>query len=117
LPCRADFASTLDAPTELAEVLSSSLRSVESLAQPPSLEALDNIFQQINAAIRIAPFVVIPADQFEESGVQSDPGTSIENAGMAVVEKISLDDLVGRISEDAFQLGLAGLLHLVADFL
>ena len=44
------------------------------------LEALaDDIFDEINAAVAIAPLVVVPADQFEEAVIEFDAASAVED--------------------------------------
>src|ERR1700754_782382 len=43
-------------------------------------EFLGDLLQKIDAPAAIAPFVVVPADQFKEIAVQFDAAATIENA-------------------------------------
>src|SRR5262245_43992812 len=55
----------------------------------------DHETQQIDAPVRVAPLVVVPAYQLEESAIQLDPGTRVKDAGCLVVNEIAGDDLIG----------------------
>src|ERR1700747_1896812 len=48
---------------------------------------LQDVFQQINTAIRITPFVIVPTDQFEEATVKFDAGPGIEDTRVGAVQK------------------------------
>src|ERR1700759_2807917 len=78
---------------------------------------LQDVLQQIDTSIRIAPFVIVPADQFEESTVQPHAGRAIEDARVRAVEKICRDNLILRICQNPLEIGLAGLFHRGADVL
>lgn len=80
-------------------------------------ESACNVAKEIDAAIAITPFVVVPADKFEESLVQTDSGTGIKDTGVLAVDEIGRDDFVRCIFEDSFEIGLRGLFHGPADFL
>ena len=43
-------------------------------------EVLGNLLEQIDAAVAVAPFVVVPADELEEGAVQLDAAAGIEDA-------------------------------------
>src|SRR6185437_12714656 len=79
------------------------------------LALANHVAQQIHATIRVAPFVVVPANQLEKAIVQLDPRTRIEDARMLIVDEIAGDNLVGGVREDALQVRLAGLFHGGAD--
>src|SRR5271170_3762435 len=49
---------------------------------------LQDVLQQINTPIRIAPFVIVPTDQFEETAVESHAGPTIEDTGERAVQEI-----------------------------
>src|SRR4030095_8831446 len=76
-----------------------------------------DVANEIDTAQAVAPLVVVPANQFEEALVYADAGASVEDTRMAVVNEISRDNFVIGISEDAFEVSLARLLHGGADFL
>jgi hypothetical protein len=58
-------------------------------ANPSLSNALgDNVLKQVHHAIAVAPLIVVPAHQFEETAVELNAGASVEDAALAVVDEI-----------------------------
>ena len=76
-----------------------------------------DLLEQVDATVGIAPFVVVPGDEFEELVVELDARTGVKDAGAGVVDEVAGNDLVLGVAEDALEVGLAGLLHGGADLL
>src|ERR1700730_12342166 len=66
----------------------------------PMSSLADHVPQQIDTAVRVAPFVVVPAHQFEEAVIQTDAGTGLEDAGVVIVHEVAGDDFILCVSED-----------------
>src|SRR5262249_36581965 len=86
------------------------------------LTLADHVFQQIDTTIRIAPFVVVPANQLEETIVEFNSGAGVEYTRIRIVDEVRRHHFVFRIGQNAFQVRFAGLFHggtdvLVAGFL
>src|ERR1035437_5939797 len=98
-------------------------RKRRPFAEPPfptnpnhqSNSLLDHEFQEVRHAAAIAPLVVVPAYQLEEPLVQLDAGALIVNGGGLAVDEIRADHFIFGVFENAFEVGLAGLLHRGAD--
>lgn len=82
---------------------------------------MEKLTDQVNNTAGVAPLVVVPGDQLDEVGVQSNTGLGIEDGGASVTVEVSGDNLVLGVAEDTLELarlggGLDGLLDLlVAD--
>src|SRR6202011_2526712 len=74
-------------------------------------------FDQIDAAIGVAPLVVVPADELEEALVELDAGARVEDARMSVVDEVGGNHFVAGVSENAFEVTRAGCLESLTDFL
>jgi hypothetical protein len=46
------------------------------------------VLQKINAPIGVAPFVVVPTDQFKKTTVEFDAGAGIEDTRVRIVQEI-----------------------------
>ena len=77
----------------------------------------NDLLQEIDGAVAVAPLVVIPTDQLEEALVKLDAAAGVEDRRVRVVDEVRGDHLVGRVGEDALEISLAGVLHRGADFL
>src|ERR1051325_1449088 len=71
--------------------------------------------QQIGHAIAVAPFVVVPADQFEKPFVQLNARAFIINRGGIAVNEIAADHFVLGRFQDSLEVSLAGPLQRFAD--
>src|SRR4051794_25752641 len=78
---------------------------------------LDHVFEQIAYAVAVSPFVVVPADEFEEPIVKLDSGTFIVDRRRFAVNEIAADNFVAGGFKDALQVGLAGFFHRRGNFL
>src|SRR5262245_57853136 len=76
------------------------LRGLPPTLGPGSLPPAHHVCQQIDAAVRVAPLVVVPADQLEEAIIQLDAGAGVEDARMGVVNEIAGNDLVAGVGQD-----------------
>ncbi len=63
---------------------------------------LGDVSHQVDDAVGVAPFVVVPTDEFEEVGVQLDRAAGVEDGGGFVVDEIGGDDLIFGVAEDPF---------------
>jgi uncharacterized protein (DUF1697 family) len=68
---------------------------------------LDHELEQVDAAVAVAPFVVVPAHQLEEALVETYTAAGIEDARVRVVDKVARDDFIARMGENAFQVAFA----------
>ena len=73
--------------------------------------------KEIDAAVTVAPLVVVPADQLEKSFIEADSGAGIKNTGGLAVNEVGGDNFVRGVFQDALEVGLAGLLHGGGDLL
>jgi hypothetical protein len=73
------------------------------LSRKPLLSTinLSNVAEKIEDTARVTPFVVVPRNQLDEVVVEGDTSLGIEDGGVSVTVKISGDDLVLSVSEDA----------------
>src|SRR5262249_14407606 len=76
----------------------------------------DDVLQQVRDAVAVTPFIIVPAHELEEPLVQLNAGALIEDRRGSAVDEVAGDDLVLRVFEDAFEIGLAGILHCGRDF-
>src|SRR5262249_49447748 len=67
--------------------------------------------QQVHTAVRVAPLVVVPADQLEEAAVQLDTRARVEDARRRVVDEVAGDHLVVGVGQDPLEVRLARPLH------
>ena len=44
--------------------------------------------EKIDAAVAVAPLVIVPADQLEKSLIEADAGSGVEDAGVLAVNEI-----------------------------
>src|SRR5690242_13903387 len=89
-----------------------------AMSHPKTPLALANhVAQQIDAAVGVAPFVVVPANELEEAIIQLDSRAGVEDAGVLVVDEVAGHDLIARVSEYVLQVRLARFFHGGADFL
>ena len=63
---------------------------------------LQDLLQEIDATIGIAPLVVVPADQFEKAAVEFDAGAPIKDAGARIMQEICRNYLVFGIAKNPF---------------
>src|SRR3954466_1924232 len=67
------------------------------------LSLFGHVLQQVDAAVAVAPLVVVPAHQLEEVLVQPNRGARVIDAAARVVDEVARDDLVRGVAEDALQ--------------
>ena len=67
--------------------------------------------------VRVAPFVVIPGDEFDEGRVEGDAGFGIEDRGLGFSTEVCADDFLVGVAEDAFQRAFRSGFDGGADFL
>ena len=86
--------------------------------RPPlhSKELFDDEFEEVDATVGVAPFVVVPADELEEFAVELDAGPGVEDAGVGVVDEVGGGDFVLGVGQDALEVGFARLFHGRLDF-
>src|SRR5262249_30607402 len=82
-----------------------------------SLVLANHVLQEIDATIRVAPFVVVPADELEEAAVQLDAAAGVEDAGIGVMDEVAGNNLVFGVGQNALEVRLGSPLHGVTDFL
>lgn len=73
--------------------------------------------KEIDAAVAVAPLVVVPADQLEKSFIEADSGAGIKNTGGLAVNEVGGDNFVRGVFQDAFEISFRGLFHGLANFL
>src|SRR3546814_3036764 len=56
------------------------------------------------ALVRVTPFVVVPADELDESLVECDTGIGVEDRGTCVAAEVGGNELVFGVAEDAIQI-------------
>ena len=77
---------------------------------------MDHELHEINDAVAIAPFVIVPADQLEEALVEFHAGALVEDGGRLVVDEVAADDLVFGVFQDVLEIRLARAPHRRCDF-
>ena len=75
------------------------------------------MLEEIDAAVAVAPLVVVPADQLEEPLVQADARARVEDAGGWAVDEVGRDHFILGVFQDVLEVGLGGLFHGGADLL
>lgn len=76
----------------------------------------EKLTDQVNNTAGVTPLVVVPGDQLDEVGVQSNTGLGIEDGGAGVTVQVTGDNLVLGVAKDALELaGLGGGLHDLLD--
>src|SRR4051812_3126679 len=70
----------------------------------------------LQALVRVAPLVVVPAHQLDEGGVEGDAGVGVEDRGAGVAAEVGGHNLVFRVAQDALERAFALRLHFRADF-
>jgi len=77
--------------------------------------------EQVDDAVRIAPLVVVPADELEEALLAGQVvllrGEAVVDRGAVVMNEVGRDKLLTAVSENALQVGLGGLLEQAVDLL
>src|SRR4051794_32430498 len=85
-------------------------------AGSPGLLAGD-VLHEVDAAVAVAPLVVIPAHELEELAVQLEAAAGVEDGAVRIVDEVGRDHFITGVGKDALEIRLAGLLHRGADFL
>src|SRR5260221_8472207 len=78
-------------------------KSIASIASFAMSLLSDHVLEQVHAAIRVTPLVVVPADELEESAVQLDAAARVKNARMRVVNEVARHHLIGGVRENALE--------------
>ena len=65
---------------------------------------------QVNNTVGVAPLVVVPGDQLDEVGVQSNTGLGVEDGRVVITVKVGGDNVVLGVAKNALHLVLRGLL-------
>src|SRR6516165_8110808 len=78
---------------------------------------LQDLLQEIDATIGIAPLVVVPADQLEKAAIEFDAGACIKDTRTRIMQEICRNHFVFGIAKNSLQIGLAGCLHSGTDLL
>ena len=92
--------------------------STSPLAKPKKREHLFLVFgvllrsidQQVANAARVTPLIVVPSDELDKVRVQLDTRGSIEDGRGRVTNKISRDNGIVGVFNDALELSLSGCL-------
>lgn len=74
-----------------------------------------HVLDQVDDTVGVAELVVVPGDELDESVAQLDSGLGVKDGRVAVTDKVSGDDLLLGVVEDALQRSLGGLLDLLLD--
>src|SRR6476646_3641778 len=80
-----------------------------------ALELLADVLQQVDAARRVAPLVVVPAGDLEQRAVDHVRALRVEDARVRVADVVGRDELLLGVLEDAFELTGGGLLERRVD--
>jgi hypothetical protein len=59
-----------------------------------------HVHNKLDHTARVAPFVVVPRDQFHKVGVEGDPSSGVEDGRVRVTHKVSRDNRVVSVAED-----------------
>src|SRR5690606_21380989 len=76
-----------------------------------------DVADEVDTAVAVPPFVVIPAHQLEKPVVEADAAAGVVDRAVAVVNEVAGNDFVLRPREDPLEVGFARPLHRVRDFL
>ena len=63
-----------------------------------------HVDHEIDHAVGIAPFIVVPGNDFEEVGIEFDTGAGVEDGAAGVADEIAGDDLLIRVAEEALEI-------------
>jgi len=74
------------------------------------------LFAEVDHAVGVAPFVVVPDEEFELGVVDHHGGGGIDDAGARVVDVVGADEGTFFVAEDAGEGGEAGLFEGGVDF-
>ena len=67
---------------------------------------LGNVCDEIAHAARVAPLVVVPADELDEVLVERDTGLGVEDGRVGVLVHVGGHDLVFGVRNDAWELSV-----------
>src|SRR5581483_4205371 len=82
-----------------------------------TLEGGGDLLQEFDAAVAVAPLVIVPRDELEKPVVELDRRTGVKNRRSLAMDKVAGGDFLVGIFEDALKIGLGGLFQRGADFL
>jgi len=75
-----------------------------------------SVDSQVNQAVRVSPFVIIPGNDLVEVVVEEDAGTSIDSGRSWIVNEITRDNGIFGVSEDSLHVTFGGFLEGGEDF-
>jgi len=64
---------------------------------------LRHVRNQVHDSARVAPLVVVPSNELDELSTEGNTGLSIEDAGVVITDKVSRDNLLIGVRENAFE--------------
>ena len=73
------------------------------------------MLNQLNNLVRVANFVVVPADELDELVGQSDTSLSVEDRRAGVAEEVARYDIFVGVAEDTLEFTFGSLLDSFAD--
>lgn len=73
--------------------------------------------KEIEDTSRVAPFVVIPGDKFDEVVVEGDTGLGIEDGRVVVSVQISGDEIILRVCKDTYSMSVSSCCPFIAPYL
>ena len=78
---------------------------------------LGHVVGKINESVGVAPLIIIPGDDLDESGRELDTSILVEAGGKRAGNEILGDDGLIGVTKNTIKIGLGGGLHLGADLL
>ena len=66
---------------------------------------------EVEALAGVAPFVVVPGDQLHKIIVQCDARLGVKDTRAGFPDKVTRDDLLLRVENDALEIAIRGVLH------
>src|SRR6185436_14807370 len=79
---------------------------------PAPLEALRHeLAQQIDAAVRVAPLVVVPREDLDEVAIHHLRVRHVDDGGVRIAFEVDRDELLGRARQDVLQRSIRRLLQ------
>ena len=76
-----------------------------------------HVGDEVDQLVGVAPFIVVPGDQFHEMIVQHDAGGFIEDTGFKEAGQVGGNDLVSGAGDDPLHIGAGCFTHGIADII
>jgi hypothetical protein len=59
--------------------------------------------KEVNNSLRVAPFVVVPCDELDETRIQSDSGLGVKDRGIGIADEIGGNDFLLSVVKNSLQ--------------